>query len=222
MTSPDPQLIATLEAIQLPASLKVDFLLVYLGQKPATNFCFTREFRHADRPPVRPDQAPFDDLIAWAKHTGLPHAVEVRTVNPARELFRGTFGEHLLRQLHAEGKNIDVPTEIAEAGEHDTITLYVGTDTAWLEKMRRADHEGNERLMGQCAGFTSTAIEAYITDDLLTREEQDALAPSAEVRAFDTYRVSRTSSAEDLQPAQHWATAVKAASPIIYHQILEI
>ncbi len=109
--------------------------------------------------------------MTWSKRTGLPHAVETRTVNPARELFRGTFGEHLLRQLQAEGKNIDVPTEIAEAGEQDTITLYVATDPAWLESMHRADHEGNEHLMGQCAGFTPTAIDGCITDDLLTRQE---------------------------------------------------
>jgi hypothetical protein len=136
-------------------------------------------------------------------------------------LFKGTHGDHLLRQLHAEGKRIDVPTEIAEAGGQDTITLYFAHDPAWLNAMRRADHEGDERLMGQCASFTSTAIEAYIQDDLLTREEQDALAPSDEVRAFGTFRVSRKSPEADLQVAQTWATAVKATSPTIYAQFME-
>jgi hypothetical protein len=213
-------MIPELEAIKLPVSQKVDFLLVYLGQKPATDFRFTREFRHIDRPPVRPDQNPFDDLVAWAARTGLPHAVEESTVNPAQELFKGTFGEHLLRQLKAEGKNIDVAAEIAEGHEEDRITLSIAMDEVWLEKMRRADHEMDERLMGECFGFTQTAIDGYINDELLTSEEQDALAPSNEVRAFDTYRVSKTSPEADLEPAHRWAAAVKTASPTMYSQML--
>lgn len=214
-------MIEELEAIDLPAFLKADFLLIYLGQKPATNFRFTQEFRHADRPPVRPNQKPFDDLVAWIKRTGLPHAVESRTLNPAEELFSGSSGEHILRQLRAEGKTIDVPTEIAEAGEQDTITLYAASNATWLEKMRRANREGDERLAGECFGFPPTAIEAYVKDELLPGDEQDRLAPSPEVRAFAMYRVSRECPEADLQTAQRWATAVKAASPVLYHQLLD-
>ncbi len=212
-------MIPELEAINLPVTDKVEFLLVRLGEKPATNLRFTQEFRHSDRPPVRPDQAPFDALVQWVKRTGLHHAIETRTVNPARELFRGTFGEHLLRQLHAEGKNIDVATEIAEAGEQDTITLYVAIDPTWLDRMRRADHEGDERLMGQCYGFAPTAIEAYITDQVVERADKERFGTD-EIRAFAQFRISKTSPEKDLEVAARWAAAVKAASPTLYQQML--
>jgi len=213
-------MIPELEAIKLPASEKVDFLLVYLGQKPATNFRFTQEFRHPNRPPVRPDQKPFDALVAWASRTGLPHFVEARTVNPAQELFKGTFGEHLLRQLKDEGKNIDLAAEIAENNQEDRITLYLAMNQAWLEAMRRADREGDEHLMGQCFGFPPNAIEAYVADKLMPGDEQKALSGSPEVRAFAMYRVSQASPEADLETARRWAAAVKAASPAIYHQLV--
>src|SRR6266404_864171 len=64
-----------LDAIDLDPTLKVEFLLVLAEEKPATEWHQPLAFYQEGQPPDRRDPDQITALTAWAKASGLPHAV---------------------------------------------------------------------------------------------------------------------------------------------------
>jgi hypothetical protein len=218
MKTPSPSIIRELEQLDLPESVKVDFLLVLAGEKPANEWDEIESIYLPGAPADHRGRKLFDQVAVWAKHSGLAYATDEARVNRARELFSGEEGRRLQEDLAKAGKPVDLKAEIAASAEIDRLTLYVAGDEHWLKRMQQADRERDPQLLGECFGFPPSAIKAYVDRRALS---PDRVRADTATLAFAQFMLSRDHSLEDLETAARWADAVKKLSPAIYEARVE-
>jgi hypothetical protein len=214
------EIVESLNALEVTDSEKITFLLIYLGEKPATHLHRRAARRVPGEPERISDHTYFDQAVAWAEQSGLAYEVETEVVNPAALPFKGTEGQWLRKKLDQAGQLEQAEAEIARGVEEDRLNLYLARDEIWLEKMKAAVKDNDPRLYGESVGFPDTAIDAYIN--------QEAVGPGtladqypADVIAFAKYGISLENADAELTTAQRWADAVRQADPPLYERVLE-
>lgn len=219
MTTPNPEIIADLEQLDLHFSIKVELLLVYAGEKPATEWHWAQTIYYPNRPPDHRGRELFDQVVNWAIRAKLAYEVSEDRVNTARVLFSGEEGRRLVKERTTKKRPVDTEAEISRSPEEDRLTLFVASDRDWLQKLRDADERRDPRLLGECFGFPRTAVDAYLFHRAIAPDRLRKIP--VETKAFAQYMLSRDHTAEDLATAERWAAATSRLSPKIYADVIE-
>ena len=221
MKPPSPGIIKELEDFDLSYTIKVELLMVYAGEKPATEWHTAQTIYYPNRPPDHRGRALFDQVVEWAGRAKLPHEVTEERVNSARFLFSGEEGRRLLEEQAAKKRPVDVEAETARSPEEDRLTLFVAGDRDQLKKLRAAYAARDPQRLGESYGFPPAAVSAYVNGHHVIPPARLRKAP-LETKAFAQYMLSRDQPEPDLATAARWAAATSRLSPKIYAEAVEV
>lgn len=211
-TGPSPEAVRRLEEARFPVPIKINALLVGLGEKPATSYRFMSRTWSAGKAPQDLDDISTKEYVDAVRELGV--YVEVgtdRTVNPWAEYTKGSDGE---RVKHTTP---DWETRVAEASSQVWRTVFVAQSPEAMELIKTADDQNDVRLLGKAYGFPETATEAYIHNRIISPRDAGEKDPST--IAFARYGLSPESAQDELAVARQWAAAVQDASPRLYEEM---
>lgn len=212
------ELIEGLNKLEIPDPDKVDILLVYLGEKPATHHRVMVAIREPGQAERTFDHAAFDAEVEWAKTAGLMYKLTSRTINPDA-MWPGTEGEKLRASLEQSGRLAEQLAQEAVGRQRDELDLYVARDEVRLAQMEAAHLEGDSRLYGESVGFPATAVDAYMDDHIVSPDTVTSLPASA--RPFAYYGFSPEHADAEVATAVRWAEAVRRTDPVLYQRRLD-
>jgi hypothetical protein len=209
-----------LEALDLgkagDLSTKIELTLMLAGEKPANEIhqAHTTYREGQDDPDVR-DHSGFDQLVDWAKASGLSTEVLDEHIDGRGRRFERASGKPRGEIYAAKYLQPNEPLKTAE----DRLTLLVARDEVWLEKMKHAYNTRDDELQGECYGFPASARQAF-------SEGHNVISPNsidapAEVKAFTKFMLSPDHWQEELKTAERWSERVKELSPKLYQAAVE-
>jgi hypothetical protein len=215
------EVMEALNALPLTPDTKVDLALVYLKEKPATQWAYTVSSRQPGWEQRNYGRESFDLVAQWAALSGMSTQTRAETVNPQQEAFRGVEGQRLREEL--DNKNqLDEAEALAVNPEYsaDRLQLFVGKDDVWLQKMIAAYDQWDPQLFGECVGFPPSAVEAYVNQTCVSPRAADT-EHDPEISAFAQYMVSPGDTGQELATAKRWAAAIHEANPELYNQMID-
>jgi hypothetical protein len=214
--SPSGEAIQRLEQFKIHPHQKVDILLVELGVKPATTLHINSRVWLPGEPVGTIDEVQFNRYMEAVRDAGLCIAVSAgRLVNPAQEVTSGTDGQVMM------GSDRDWQALIQQGQQQIRRKLYIARSPEDLELVRLANERNDAKLYGQAYGFPATAVEAYARGEAISPDE--IVGMSADVRAFAQYGFSGSdSSSDEIAVAHSWHDVVRAASPKIYQELIDL
>lgn len=196
-----PEALAGIENMRAPANVKVEYLLLALGAKPAVwqdiqtpAYMDTWQY---EPPPTMPDDI-VEEHLQVARNAGI--AVIQGSQNTVTKI----------------------------GGKHATaLELFLGSSQENAERLRDAaladspDDRSptDDRSLGIALGYPETAVDAYTNQrPTISPNQVPGIAP--EVAAFAGFMLSGEHYQEELETARRWAEAVKTVSPKIYNERL--
>ena len=97
------------------------------------------------------------------------------------------------------------------------ISIFIGKDSKWLERMETAFYEGDDYQRGLCNGFPITSIEAYAGFSPIFR---GSFIDGTPFGFFSFFRHSAEYHQEELETVvRKWHDTVKRLSPKMYEEI---
>jgi hypothetical protein len=215
LSESEQQLVESLERLPMNDSSKFDALLVWRGEKLASD---TRVI-----------------LKTWKEGEDRPEMTdeERRTIlERVQEIFQamGLFsieGEDAQHEPEADGKPGEINKEFY-------VSPIKGNAQKLKELWEANDEVKNSREIGALYGFPPTGIEAYgqffeqgYRKGFKNREmtiEQDELPPdiqNEDFMAFAQFRLSKDNWTEELETAKRWAAEIQNVDPALYERIVK-
>ncbi|MBN2095376.1 MAG: hypothetical protein JW727_04975 [Candidatus Aenigmarchaeota archaeon] len=191
--SPDKAYIALIENAPLTLSDRIDTLLVYCQEKPATEVMI---YKTEDSSPIGKacplDEGQIEEVASILEKLGLFYKV-----GDMRSWKRGQYG----------------PVEF--------VDIALARDESTLSRFAKAKENGDERELERLYGFPESAISAYLGEVPACRYEEilDYIGPSP-LAFFTNYVFSREKYEEEIEnTSKRWHEAVKRLSPKLYEMI---
>lgn len=214
-----PSLIEQLHALPVTNSTKIDLLLVYLGEKPATHVNSHLAMREPGLPQRVYDAQSIDDLPRWARAAGLFVEDEVVTLNP-HAMPPGLEGRLMTAYLKRKGRLQEQQALAAEGWERRDRNVYVASSQDWLRRIVLAHKAGDSIGYGRAVGFPEPAIAAYAADTCVSPRDCK-VEIELEAMAFARFMVSKDYARGDLETARRWSRAVQSADPDLFAWAVE-
>ncbi len=192
--------VAAIERFPLRINTKIELLLVLTGHKKATTiFVYgkTVSFENADSPPA--SKLRIKTIQNFLSRLGLPYQIL-----SADSIRNKDHDEKYERVLICIG--------------HDDQSLH-SIASMW-QKLSKERYPLADKVHGNLSGFPKSAVRAYLQQDLMPFNEQQAHTKDLEYDHFCQFRFSKDHWQEELKTAERWAQEVKILSPQLYTKFI--
>ncbi len=196
------EMVEMIESAPLDIFQKMEMILVKSGLKPATT--------------IELWSSP------WEKGSDDKNLVDVNELSKIKNML-----EKLELDTKISDPEIDEYFQIVEAQPEneiamcrEKITVFYGSNKAFVDRLAQAKKDLNDKEMGISFGYPETAIEAYVGEkEGMTRQELPDKIKKTDFFPFIQFGVlSKDNWREEIKTAEKWANAVKANSPKIFNE----
>lgn len=196
------ELMERLEKIHLNIEIKIEFLLVWKGEKPATEISIATKSWKEGEPPKSLDSKQVEEMEKLIKDMKLFYNTAPKQVVDGEYYYITKDGQEKLEK------------------KEETI-FYLAKKKENLDLFIKALKGKDDKLFGQLYGYPESAIKAYIEKG---EKMEISKLPSKIQRqpsvAFTRFKLSKNHWQQELKTSQRWAEITEKTSLKLYEKFI--
>ncbi len=197
----EPKKVKKIEKAPLAIDTKIEVLLVWKGEKMATEIQI--------------------DSASW-KEGEEPESVDPKKIKKIEELAKDLelfYNSSPEKTVHSEYYHKDSEGKERPKNKSQKVFYLAKTEKA-LYSLMEAIEEDNDDLLGQLYGYPDSAISGYKKEEIKEIIDLPSEIQNKPEIAFTRFKLSKDNWQEELQTGKKWSDTVKRVSPRMHKEFI--